>query len=87
MYNNIKRYPREEIYLIDGTAYLHRAFHAIGSLTTSGGVPTNAVYGFTNMLLKLVREREPHYIAMFFDMKGPNFRHEIYDQYKANRPP
>lgn len=75
------------IYLIDGSAYLYRAFHAIRNLSNSKGMPTNAVYGFTTMLLKLLKERSPEYVAMFFDMKGPTFRHEMYDQYKANRPP
>ncbi|SLM28357.1 DNA polymerase I [Desulfamplus magnetovallimortis] len=75
------------LYLIDGTAYLYRAFHAIRNLSNSKGLPTNATYGFTMMLLKLIRDKEPDYAAMFFDMKGPTFRHEIYDQYKANRPP
>ena len=75
------------IYLIDGTAYIYRAYHAIRSLSNSRGLPTNAIFGFTRMLLKLMEERSPEYIAMFFDAKGPTFRHEIYQDYKANRPP
>ena len=75
------------IYLIDGSAYLYRAFHAIRNLSNSKGLPTNATYGFTTMLMKLIKERSPEYLAMFFDMKGPTFRHAMYDQYKANRPP
>ncbi len=75
------------LYLIDGTAYIHRAYHAIRGLTNSRGLPTNAVFGFTRMLLKLMEDRQPHYVAMAFDSKGPTFRHEIYAAYKANRPP
>ncbi|MFH1153986.1 MAG: DNA polymerase I [Pseudomonadota bacterium] len=75
------------IYLIDGSAYLYRAFHAIRSLSTSTGIPTNATYGFTRILLKLIRERSPEYAAVFFDVKGPTFRHELYEAYKATRPP
>ncbi|MBN2466559.1 MAG: DNA polymerase I [Deltaproteobacteria bacterium] len=74
------------VYLIDGSAYIHRAYHAIPSLSNSEGFPTNAVFGFTRMLIKLIQERAPHYVAMFFDAKGPTFRHEIYEDYKANRP-
>ncbi len=75
------------IYLIDGSAYIHRAYHAIRNLANSKGLPTNAVFGFTKMLLKLIQDKKPEYLAMVFDAKGPTFRHEIYDQYKANRPP
>ena len=75
------------IYLIDGSAYIYRAYHAIRGLSNSKGLPTNAVFGFTKMLLKLIEERNPEYVGMFFDVKGPTFRHEIFDAYKANRPP
>lgn len=75
------------IYLIDGTAYIHRAYHAIRGLTNSSGLSTNAAFGFTRMLLKLLSERSPEYIGMFFDAKGPTFRHEMFAAYKANRPP
>jgi len=78
---------KKTIYLIDGTAYIHRAFHAIRNLSTSRGFPTNAVFGFTRMLIKLMNEKKPEYAAMVFDAKGPTFRHELYDDYKANRPP
>ena len=76
-----------ELYLIDGSAYIYRAFHAVRSLTNSKGMPTNAVFGFTRMLIKLMQERSPRYVVMFFDAKGPTFRHEMFAQYKANRPP
>ena len=75
------------VYLIDGTAYIYRAYHAIRSLSNSKGLPTNAIFGFTRILIKLVEDRNPQYAAMFFDSKGPTFRHEIYPEYKANRPP
>lgn len=75
------------LYLIDGSAYIYRAYHAIRSLTNSKGLPTNAAFGFTRTLLKLIEDRAPEYLAMFFDAKGPTFRHEIYKEYKANRPP
>ena len=75
------------LYLIDGTAYIYRAYHAIQGLANSKGLPTNAVFGFTRMLLKLIEDRSPEYMAMFFDAKGPTFRHKIFEAYKANRPP
>ena len=78
---------KKTIYLIDGTAYIHRAYHAIRGLTNSKGLPTNAVFGFTRMLIKLMEDRNPEYVGMFFDARGPTFRHEIYADYKANRPP
>lgn len=77
----------KKIFLIDGSAFLYRAFHAIRSLNTASGHPTNATFGFTRILLKLIKENAPEYAAVFFDMKGPTFRHKMYDQYKANRPP
>jgi DNA polymerase-1 len=75
------------LYLIDGTAYIYRAYHAIRGLSNSRGLPTNAIFGFTRMLMKLMEDRSPQYVAMFFDAKGPTFRHEMYKEYKANRPP
>jgi DNA polymerase I len=75
------------LYLIDGSAYVYRAFHAIRGLTSSKGMPTNAVYGFARMLIKLIQDRAPQYVAIFFDAKGPTFRHEMFADYKANRPP
>jgi DNA polymerase I len=75
------------VYLIDGTAYIYRAYHAIRGLSNSRGLPTNAIFGFTRMLMKLMEDRSPQYVAMFFDAKGPTFRHEMYKDYKANRPP
>lgn len=77
----------EEIYIIDGSAYIYRAYHAIAPLSNSKGVPTHAVLGFINMVKRLIREKAPKYLAIAFDTRGPVFRHEIYDKYKANRPP
>lgn len=75
------------VYLVDGSSYLHRAYHAIRALETSTGFPTNAVFGFTKMLLKLLAEKRPAYLAVVFDTAGPTFRHDLYPAYKANRPP
>jgi DNA polymerase-1 len=75
------------VYLVDGTAYIHRAYHAVRNLSNSHGFPTNAIFGFSNMLLKLLADRDPHYLAVVFDSKGPTFRHKLYPDYKANRPP
>ena len=79
--------PTPELYLIDGSAYIYRAYHAIRPLSTSRGLPTHAVFGFLSILRRLLRERSPGYLAVAFDTRGPVFRHRLYDQYKANRPP
>ncbi|CAN2042387.1 DNA polymerase I [Candidatus Magnetomoraceae bacterium gMMP-15] len=76
---------KKTVYLIDGSSYIHRAYHAIGHLFTSKGFPSNAVFGFTKMLIKLIKDKKPEYAAMVFDSKGPTFRHEMYEAYKANR--
>jgi DNA polymerase-1 len=73
------------LYLIDGSAQFHRAYHAIRGLATSRGLPTNATYGFTTMLRKLFQDEKPEYVAISFDVPGPTFRHEEYKEYKANR--
>ncbi len=78
---------RKTIYLLDGSSYIHRAYHAIRNLQNAKGFPTNAVFGFTKMILKFLSDKKPDYLAIVFDAKGPNFRHEIYEEYKANRPP
>ncbi|MGE0087393.1 MAG: DNA polymerase I [Desulfococcaceae bacterium] len=76
------------VYLIDGSAYVYRAYHAIrAGLTNSKGLPTNAAFGFAKMLVKLMQEKKPGWLAVLFDKKGPTFRHEMYPEYKANRPP
>jgi len=78
---------KEIVYLIDGSSYIHRAYHAIRNLANSKGFPTNASFGFTKMVLKLLKDKEPSYLAIVFDARGPTFRHKIYPDYKANRPP
>ena len=75
------------LYLVDGSSYLYRAFHALPNLTNSRGEPTGALLGVANMLKRLLNEDNPDYIAVVFDAKGPTFRHELYPEYKANRPP
>lgn len=75
------------VYLIDGSGYIFRAYFAIRSLSSKSGVPTNAVYGFTTMLLKLLREHNPKYVAIAFDRKEKTFRHELFPEYKGTRPP
>lgn len=77
---------KKTLYLIDGSSYIYRAFFAIRNLSTSTGLPTNAVYGFTRMLMKIIQEKKPDYVAVAFDVKGPTHRHQIYPEYKANRP-
>jgi len=77
----------KKIFLIDGSSYLYRAFHAMPPLSTSSGLPTGAVKGVVNMLRNLQKENpNAHYLSIF-DAKGKNFRHDIYKDYKANRPP
>ncbi len=76
-----------EVYLVDGSAYIYRAFHAIKPLSNSKGMPTHAVFGFVAMLRKLQNERQPERLAVAFDTRGPVFRHRMYSEYKANRPP
>jgi DNA polymerase I len=73
--------------LVDGSSYLYRAFHALPSLTDPKGRPTGAIFGVANMLRRLIQTREPERIVVIFDAPGRNFRHELYQDYKANRPP
>jgi len=75
------------LYLIDISSYFYRAFHALPPLSNTRGVPTNATLGVTTMLLKVLRERAPQHLALVFDAKGPTFRHNLYKEYKAHRPP
>ncbi len=78
----------KKILLIDGNALVHRAYHAMPPLTVKkSGEPIQAVYGFTNMLLRILNELKPDYYAIAFDRKAPTFRKEIFEDYKANRPP
>jgi len=77
---------RPRLLLIDGSSYIFRAFYAIGHLSNSKGLPTNAIYGFTQMLLKVLKENRPDYLIVALDSKAPTFRSEVYKEYKANRP-
>ena len=79
--------PPNQLILIDGSSFLFRAFHAVPPLTNAQGQPTNAVYGVSNMLRKLINDYNTPYFAVVFDAPGKTFRHDLYDQYKAHRPP
>lgn len=76
----------KKLVLIDGNALVHRAFHALPPLTTKKGELINAVYGFTSVLLKVLKELQPDYVAATFDLAGPTFRHKEFQEYKATRP-
>jgi len=80
---DLKKSP---VYLVDGSSFLYRAFYAYPDLKRSDGFPTNALFILIRMLLKIIREESPKYMAFFLDGKGPTFRHELMEQYKANRP-
>ncbi len=77
---------RKTLYLIDGPNMAFRAFFAIGGMSNSQGLPTNALFGFTNSLLKLIREERPDYLAITWDPKGGTFRDRVYPDYKGTRP-
>ncbi len=77
----------KKLLLVDGSAYLFRAFHALPPLTTAGGEPTGALHGVLNMLNKLIREEQPDYIGMVLDAPGKTFRDDLFEDYKASRPP
>jgi|TARA_B100001059_G_scaffold231745_1_gene268211 DNA polymerase-1 len=81
---NVKQ-KEDFLVLLDGTAYLYRAYHALPPLKNSKGDNTGAIHGFLKALNKILDDYKPKYIGLIFDAKGKNFRHEIYDQYKANR--
>lgn len=80
-----RRDPERTLFLLDGTSNLYRAFHAVRDLSNKQGLPTNALYGFTSMLRKLVKDLGPRYLAVALDLPGPTFRHEAYPEYKATR--
>src|SRR5271163_501653 len=75
----------KKIILIDGSSYFFRAFYAIQRLTTSKGFPTNAIYGFINMLTRVLEVEKPTKLAIAFDTPKPSFRKALYSEYKANR--
>jgi len=76
---------KETLYLVDGSSYIYRAYFAIRHLSSPKGFPTNALYGFTQMLLKLIKDRQPGHVAVVFDLGRQTFRTELYPEYKANR--
>lgn len=76
---------KTKLAIIDAHALIHRAYHALPPMSTEDGTPTNAVYGFTTMLLKMIATVKPTHVIAAFDMKGPTFRHEDYADYKAHR--
>ena len=78
---------KKKIFLIDGSSFIYRAYHALPELITAKGQPTNAIYGFTTMILKLLEDEQPEYIAVVMDARRPTWRDDIYAEYKANRPP
>jgi DNA polymerase I len=75
----------KEIYLIDGSSYVYRAFYAMRTLNNSKGLPTNAVYILTRMLIKLIKDKTPEHMVFVLDPRGPTHRHEKYEEYKATR--
>ncbi len=80
--NNLKN-----LVLIDGSSFLFRAYHAVPPLTNSKGEPTNAIYGVSNMLRKLIADYQTDYITVVFDAPGKTFRNDLYSEYKSHRPP
>ena len=78
---------QKSLILVDGSSFLFRAYHAIPPLTNPQGEPTNAIYGVSNMLRKLIADYQSEYITVVFDAPGKTFRNDLYDQYKAHRPP
>lgn len=77
----------DKLVLIDGNSLLNRAFYATPVFSTSSGQPTNAIFGFTKLLLKIISDEHPEYMVVTFDLKAPTFRHKMYDGYKATRSP
>ncbi|WP_394752036.1 DNA polymerase I [Crenothrix sp.] len=78
---------QQRFILVDGSSFLFRAYHAIPPLTSPKGLPTSAIHGVTSMLRKLIADYHSDYITVVFDAPGKSFRNDLYDQYKANRPP
>ncbi len=77
----------DSVILVDGSSYVYRAYHALPPLSTSTGQPTGAVRGVTTMVMRILEDHPDSPVGMIFDAKGSTFRHDMYDQYKANRPP
>ena len=78
---------RKKLILIDGHSILNRAFYGVPDLTNAKGLHTNAIYGFLNILFKILEEEKPDYLTVAFDVHAPTFRHEMYKEYKGTRKP
>ena len=74
-----------KVLLVDGNSIINRAFYGINDLTNSEGIHTNAIYGFLNIIFKVIESEKPDMIGVAWDLKKPTFRHEMYDEYKAGR--
>ena len=77
----------KKLVLIDGHSILHRAFYGVPNLSNAQGLHTNAVYGFLNILFKILEEEKPDFLAVAFDVHAPTFRHQMYEAYKGTRKP
>ena len=77
----------EKIVLIDGHSIINRAFYGVPDLTNAEGLHTNGIYGFLNIMFRILDEEKPEYLAVAFDLKAPTFRHKMYDAYKGTRKP
>jgi DNA polymerase-1 len=87
MPNSTQPANNSPLIIVDGSSYLFRAFHGLPPLTNSNGHPTGAIFGVINMIGKLLEQYQNSQVAVIFDAKGKNFRHEMYPEYKAQRPP
>ena len=83
---DMSEHKKETLYLVDGSGFIFRAYHALPPMNRPDGTPVNAVLGFTNMLIKLLKDMDAPYIAVIFDAARKNFRNDIYAEYKAHRP-
>ncbi len=84
--SELQKNKKPRLYVVDGNGYIYRAFFALPKMNNSKGMPTNAVYGFTNMIRKLLQEENPDYFAVAFDAAEKTFRHDSYQNYKIDRP-
>src|SRR6476661_10879571 len=75
----------KKLFLVDVSSLFFRAFYAVRPLSSPSGIPTNAIYGFLSMLMKLIKDEKPEYLVFCYDRKEPSFRKDIYQEYKANR--
>ena len=82
---NLKLNDPNNFFLIDGSGYIFRAFYGLPSMSNGNGIPVNAVFGYTKMLLKLIDDFKPIYVAVIFDVARKTFRNDLYEFYKANR--